>query len=460
MLDILILEDDAEQRLALETYLRTKGATIRHAPTIAEATARVNEKMPDLVFADLNLPDGSGLELLEAVHSIDPEVDVVMISGQTTIDAAIDALRLGATDWLKKPADTNRLSAVLASVQRRVALKNEVRDLRGRLKSLGRFQSMVGASRAMQDVYDCIERVAPTEETVFLVGETGTGKEVTSRTIHELSRRRENAFVPVNCGAIAVNLIESEFFGHEKGAFTGADKQRKGYFEQAHGGTLFLDEITEMPIELQVKLLRALESRQITRVGGNDLIDVDIRIIAATNRDPHEAVDDGKLRQDLLYRLMVFRIDLPPLRDREGDIALLAQAILDSVNNEYEVSKAFDDSTLARLATYSWPGNVRELVNCVRRSHIMAKDDVILPSHLPDIDGGPASPTSASTPGSQGDGIGVRPGMSIAEAERLLIEATLEQNGGDKRQAAETLGISLKTLYSRLQVYAAARADD
>ncbi len=461
MLDILILDDDPEQRCALEAYLRTKSSRVRQAETITKAKELADERLPDLVFADLNLADGSGLELLEYVLGLDPEIDVVMISGQTTIESAIDALRLGATDWLRKPADPQRLSSLLSNVKRRVDLKQEVRNLRGRLKSLGRFGSMVGGSEAMLSVYESIERVAPTEETVFLIGETGTGKEVTSRTIHELSRRRNAPFIAVNCGAIAANLLESEFFGHEKGAFTGADKRRAGYFEQAHKGTLFLDEVTEMPLDLQVKLLRALEERQVTRVGGSETIDVDIRIIAATNRNPHDAVDQGKLRQDLLYRLLVFPIELPPLRARRGDVALLASTILAAINEEYETEKSFDAQSLALLDVHDWPGNIRELVNTVRRAHIMCRGEIIRPEHLPSLgdESGLLARSAvdivrpeAIEPRSTFE---IRAGMSIAEAERLLIEATLESNGGDKKLAAETLGISLKTLYSRLQVYAA-----
>jgi DNA-binding NtrC family response regulator len=323
-----------------------------------------------------------------------------------------------------------------------------VSDLRGELRELGRFGPMVGRSAAMQAVYDLIARVAPTQATVFITGESGTGKELVAQTIHRLSTRRGKPMVALNCGAISPTLIESELFGHERGSFTGADRRRAGYFEEAAGGTLFLDEISEMPIELQVKLLRVLETESVTRVGASEPIRVDVRVIAASNRDPRKAVEEGTLREDLLYRLNVFPIHLPPLRERTGDVELLADHFLEELNEREGTTKRFSAAAIDRLCALAWPGNVREIKNVVERAAILA-DTTIEPAALPEVQGGHAPQTTDAT-------LQLRVGTSIAEVERRLILATLGQLEGDKKRAAEVLGISLKTLYNRLNVYAAA----
>jgi DNA-binding NtrC family response regulator len=303
---------------------------------------------------------------------------------------------------------------------------------------------MIGACPSMQRVYDLIARVAPTEASILVTGETGTGKELVAQTVHELSRRHAEAFLPVNCGAVPSTLIESELFGHERGSFTGADRMHRGFFERAHRGTLFLDEVTEMPVELQVKLLRVLETGTVTRVGGNDAFKVDVRLIAATNRKPEEAVAQGKLREDLLYRLNVFPIAVPPLRERKDDIELLAEDALAQLNRQESTEKRLTPACLERLKHQTWPGNVRELKNVLQRAFILAEDEI----HAEDL---PLSgPVRRETPI---DGLGVGVGMTIAEAERCLIEATLASCAGDKKRAAEVLGISLKTLYNRLGEY-------
>jgi DNA-binding NtrC family response regulator len=283
---------------------------------------------------------------------------------------------------------------------------------------------------------------------VFLIGESGTGKEVVASTLHGISKRRRNIFLPLNCGAMPAGLIESELFGHERGSFTGASQQRRGFFERASGGTLFLDEVTEMPIELQVKLLRVLETGVAMRVGGDESIPVDVRVIAATNRQPERAVAEGKLREDLLYRLNVFPVQLPPLRERQGDIERLAEHFLEELNRSEGTSKRFRDGAIALLASYAWPGNVRELKNTIQRAFILADTEVApeLPAEVP------ASLTSAG-PGA------VPESSSLAEVERRVILATLQRNGGDKRKTAAALGISLKTLYNRLKVYGRPEGD-
>ena len=309
--------------------------------------------------------------------------------------------------------------------------------------ALGRFGRLYGSSPLMQEVYRMIERVAPTEATVFVAGESGCGKELVARTIHERSPRARGPFVAINCGAIPANLIEAELFGHEKGAFTGANRQHRGCFERAEGGTLFLDEITEMAPEMQVRLLRVLETGRFTRVGGDGENRTDVRIVAATNRDAMEAVREGRLREDLMYRLAVFPISLPPLRDREGDAELLAEHFLQQMNAENGTAKRFSRAALTTIRAYHWPGNVRELKNAVHRAFIMAEDIVEL-----DLSG-------LACPAVEGECLRVPVGTSLAEMERQAIFATLDHCRGNKRRAAEMLGVSLKTLYNRLTAYQA-----
>jgi DNA-binding NtrC family response regulator len=372
-----------------------------------------------------------------------------MITGHASVESAVEALRLGATDYLVKPVDVERLKAILRRVPRSGELRAEIGELRDELRKLGRFGHILGSSQPMQKLYDQLGRVAPTSASVLLIGESGTGKELAAQTLHDLSRRKRGAFLPLNCGAVSPQLIESELFGHEKGSFTGADRQHKGYFERAHGGSLFLDEITEMPQELQVKLLRVLETGSFMRVGTTTPISADVRLIAATNRNPEQAVAEGKLREDLYHRLNVFPIAMPPLRERGNDIELLAQHFLEALNKQESATKAFAPATLAALYAHGWPGNVRELKNYVQRAFILA-DDVI------EADLAPATvtaPESASL-------LTVRVGSTLEEVSRRLIEATLAECGS-KRKAADMLGISLKTLYNRLAAYKANEpADD
>jgi len=309
--------------------------------------------------------------------------------------------------------------------------------------ALGRFGRLYGSSQAMQDVYRMIVKVAPTEATVFVTGESGGGKELVARSIHERSARSHGPFVAINCGAIPSNLIEAELFGHEKGAFTGASRSHRGCFERAEGGTLLLDEITEMSLEMQVRLLRVLETGRFMRVGGDAELRSNVRILAATNRDPHEAVREGKLREDLLYRLAVFPINLPPLRDREGDAELLAEHFLQQLNAESGTDKQFSRAALVTIRTHQWPGNVRELKNAVHRAFIMADDDVDL-----DLSG-------LACLAIEGECLRVPIGTPLAEMERQAIFATLDHCAGNKRRAAEILGVSLKTLYNRLAAYQA-----
>jgi two-component system response regulator AtoC len=441
----LVVDDDANFLLPLAELVEREGFTSSVASSLKDARELIKSKPPDLLLTDLFLPDGKGMDLLGEIDA-SAGTQVVLITGHASIDTAIEALRKGATDYLTKPVDIPRLKTVLTNVARAYALREEVGSLRAELRKLGRFGSLVGASPAMQKVYDLISRVAPTDATVLVTGESGTGKELVAESVHAFSRRRSGPFLPVNCGAISPNLIESELFGHERGSFTGADRMHKGYFERAAGGTIFLDEITEMPFELQVKLLRVLETSSVIRIGGERPLPIDARVIAATNRPPEEAVGQGKLREDLLYRLKVFPIQLPPLRERGDDVELLADYFLGLLNKTEGTAKKFSRAALQRLRAHGWPGNVRELKNLVHQAFILA-DDEVAADCLPQELGSVEVPAGSS--------LHIKVGISLDDAERRLIAATLNDCGGDKKKAAEILGISLKTLYNRLHAYGA-----
>jgi DNA-binding NtrC family response regulator len=439
----LLVDDDKNSLSALADWVSGEGFEVCTAASLAEARRSSADGGIDVALVDLQLPDGDGTELVREFQQ-QPAVDVLVITGHGTVDSAVDALKSGVVDYLTKPIDLNRLRKVLAQVRQKADLRSEIVELRGELRRLGRFGAMLGASPAMQKVYDLVSRVAPTDTTVLVIGETGVGKELVARMVHQLSPRAKKPFVAMNCGAIAPNLIESELFGHEKGSFTGADRQRKGIFELASGGTLLLDEITEMPLELQVKLLRVLETGRVRRVGAERPEEVDARIVAATNRDPEEAAESGRLRRDLLYRIHVFPIAVPPLRERGTDIDLLAKHFLAELNRGSDVARTLSESALAVLRHHTWPGNVRELKNVVERAFILARD-TIEPEHVP-LHGSTGTPC-------RGAPHGTPVGRSVADVERELILATLDELKGNKRDAARILGLSLKTLYNRLKEY-------
>ncbi len=439
----LLVDDDTNLLSGLAELVQQEGFTTTTAGTLTDARTQLAEQAPDVVLTDLVLPDGSGLELLRDLES-NPAADVVLITGHASVDSAVEALRKGASDYLTKPIDIPRLRTVLANVARTRELKQEIGNLREELRKLGYYGRLLGASVQMQKVYDLIAKVAPTEATVLLLGESGTGKDLVAQTLHDLSRRRKKPFLPLNCGAVSPNLIESELFGHERGSFTGATQRHRGYFERAHGGTLFLDEITEMPVELQVKLLRVLETGSIIRIGGDQPVDVDVRVIAASNRRPEDAIAEGKFREDLHYRLNVFPIQLPPLRERHGDIDLLAEHFLHELNKADGTAKTLSLTCKDRLRTYEWPGNVRELKNLVQRAFILAEGEIDVECLPPELSADHAGTNSQPA---------LKVGTSLAETERRLILATLDHYEGDKKKAAEVLGISLKTLYNRLNLY-------
>lgn len=438
----LIVDDDTDTRDLLSEVARAEGFSVAVADTLRMARAQLVRQLPDVLLTDLQLPDGNGMELIGDLDRA-VETEIIVVTGHASVGTAVEALRVGATDYLTKPIEVERLANILRRQPRTVDLKHEIGELRDELRKAGRFGHLLGSSPPMQALYDKIARVAPTSATVLLIGESGTGKELAARTIHDLSKRKRAPFLAINCGAMSPQLIESELLGHEKGSFAGADQQHKGFLERAAGGTILLDEITEMSFALQVKLLSVLETGTFVRVGTTQSIVTDVRIIAATNKQPGKAVGEGKFREDLYHRLNVFPIHLPPLRERGTDLEMLAQHFLDELNATENSAKRFGLSATASLYQHTWPGNVRELKNYVQRAYLLA--DAV-------IDNG-AQPEAAPTGADEDDEITVKIGTPLDEIEERVTMATLARCGHVKKRAAEVLGISLKTLYNRLEGY-------
>ncbi len=438
----LIVDDDADSRDFLSQVARGEGFTVAAAETLRAARVHLARQPPDVLLTDLQLPDGSGMELIGELDRA-AQTEVIVVTGHASVDTAVEALRAGATDYLTKPIEVERLTNMLRRQPRTVDLKHEIGELREELRKAGRFGHLHGASPPMQALYDKLARVAPTSATVLLVGESGSGKELAARTVHDLSKRKRAPFLAVSCGAIPAPFIESELFGHENGGGTRTDPQYEGVFERARGGTVLLDEITEMSLALQVKLLRVLETGTFVRVGTTQPIATDVRVIAATNKQPVKAVAEGKFREDLYHRLNVFPVQLPALRERGADLEMLAQHFLDELNATENSTKRFSASAVASLYEHSWPGNVRELKNYVQRAYLMA-DSVINDDAQTD-----AAPQGVE----EEDEITVKIGMSLNVIEERVTMATLARCGNVKKRAAEILGISLKTLYNRLEGY-------
>ncbi len=462
MAHALIVDDDGDAAATLKMLVAGEGLTVAVAGSLRDARRQLALQSPDIVLLDLQLPDGSGMDLFEDAQLV-ASAEIVLVTGHASLETSIQALRLGAADYLVKPLNLRQLQGVLSRIMKPATLIAEVEELNVDLARSGHFGHLWGRAPAMRRVYQQISRVAGTGITVFITGESGSGKELVAQTVHDLSRRRKQPFLAVNCGAISPNLIESEIFGHEKGSFTGADRQHLGFFERACGGTLFLDEVTEMSAELQVKLLRVLETGRFMRVGSTQSLEADVRVIAATNRDPLEAVAAGKLREDLMYRLNVFPIDMPPLRDRLEDVPLLAEHFLAAISAQEGQVKRFSPRAMDRLCGHRWPGNVRELRNAVQRAYVMAGAELIDDDWLPNATGAPsARDGSGATRSPEAvDGTHARQtvtipiGSSLAEMERTVILATLDFYENHRERAAAVLGISLKTLYNRLKEYAA-----
>jgi DNA-binding NtrC family response regulator len=411
-----------------------------------EALDLVETQHPAVVVTDLVLPEMDGLTLLQKLKETGRPPIVLLVTGHGTVETAVEAMRHGAFDYLTKPVDTTRLQVLLEKSIEQESLSREVNLLRHQLRQKGSFGQMVGQSRGMQEVYRWVELAGTSTAPVLVYGESGTGKELVARTIHELSNRRNKPFVAINCAAIPETLIESELFGHERGAFTGATERRLGCFELTDGGTLFLDEIAEMDPNTQAKLLRVLQEGTFRRVGGGKHeIQVDVRVVAATNQVPTDAIANGKLREDLFYRLNVFSIHLPPLRERREDIPLLARNFIEEFNRQDNRQvRGLSSEAEKELERYHWPGNVRELRNVIQRAVVISGSGLIGVEHLPDTVLRAAAPAPAAA------GASVTP---IREMERDMILRALEETGQDKRRAAQLLGISLKTLYNKLAKY-------
>jgi DNA-binding NtrC family response regulator len=441
---VLVVDDDSATRQGLTALLQSWGYDSFDVGDGASALKSCDKKLPHAIVTDLMMPGMSGLQFVESLGERVRQMAIVFVTGQATVDTAVQAIKLGAYDYLPKPLEPERLRITLEKALKQVALAREADALRGKLESpLGSYGSLIGKSAPMRQLYQQISQIAATDASVLISGESGTGKELVAQTLHDLSPRREATFFALNCAAISATLMESELFGHEKGAFTNAIERHSGCFEQTDGGTLFLDEITEMPMEVQAKFLRVLEERQVRRIGGNANIPVSVRVVAATNREPASAVKEGKLRQDLFYRLSVFHLELPPLRQRGEDIPLLAHYFLEFFAAKYRrpAADAAGDYTAA-LQSHSWPGNVRELRNAMERLSVLSPGPTLTARDFEQFClKAVVEEKSELAP------------MSLAEAEHQAIEKALVASEGNKTQAARLLGITPKTLSAKLALY-------
>jgi DNA-binding NtrC family response regulator len=452
----LIVEDEENERSGMAELVRSWGFETETASDGVEALEVISAWSPGIVITDLKMPRMDGLELLQQIAAQPQQIAVILLTAQGSVDAAVTAMKSGAFDFVEKPVNPNRLRNILQNAARIRGAERELEASRRKLRDVGVLGELVGSSRRMQELFRLIEMVSPSTASVLITGESGTGKELVARTIHSLSNRKAKPFVAINCAAIPETLIESEIFGHEKGAFTGALERRTGCFELAEGGTLLLDEIGEMPIATQAKLLRVLEDRRLRRLGSKTETAVDVRVLAATNKVPEEAVARGQLRNDLFYRLNVFNIHMPPLREHKEDVPDLVRALLQDMNEKHGRSVAtVSDAVMAAFQAHAWPGNVRELRNTLERAVIVCAGPVIEPKHLPP-GFGQALPRA---PVQEANAVRLGVGTTVDEAERLLILKTLEATHNNKTRAAEILGISLKTLHNKLKEYGSQAAD-
>ncbi len=440
---ILIVDDEKNTREGLSRALRGEYA-VAEAENGQRALEWLETRSADVVLSDLRMPGMDGMTLLSRLLGRDPKPVLILLTAYGNIETAVEAMKRGAYDFLAKPVNLDRLDLLLKRALAERQLGAENRRLKEQLDSKYGFENIIGTSPAMQEVFETIRQAAPTRATVLIQGESGTGKELVARALHQCSPRREGPFVPVHCAALAPTLLESELFGHEKGAFTGAVERRRGRFEMADGGTLFLDEIGEIDAALQVKILRVLEERKFERVGGTETVSVDVRLVAATNRDLRKKVAEGTFREDLFYRLYVVNMTLPPLRDRDGDIVLLAQhylKILAAENGKKAIAIA--PEAMDALAAYPWPGNVRELRNVIERMVVLGTGDKLTVHDLP------ATLRAAG----EKAGTGPRAGRVLRDAERQLIEDALRRHKGNRTRAAQDLGISRRTLHRKLNEF-------
>ncbi len=450
---ILIVEDEENARKGYETLLRKWGCEILGVGSAEDGLAKFSEFQPAVVLADVELPGMNGLDFLAELHEHAPETPVIIITGRGSDERAVQAIEAGAFWYIEKPLKPPMLHSLLDRAMGKVRDRKEVAVLTRQLRDAGHLGELVGASRTMADVMRQVETAAPSTASVLITGETGSGKEVVARTLHALSPRAHQPFVAINCSAIPESLMESEIFGHERGAFTGAAERRLGCFELADGGTLLLDEIGEMPAQTQAKLLRVLEDGKVRRIGSKVETPVNVRVLAATNKDPQQAVTQGMLRQDLYFRLNVFHIHLPPLRDHKDDLPLLVDQLLADINRKHgRQAPGVNTEVMELFKAYPWPGNVRELRNVLERAAIACDHGPIGRQHLPeDFARGPVAQTGELS------GLRFPPGTTVEAAERELIVQTLAATNQNKTRAADLLGISLKTLHNKLKEYEASR---
>jgi two-component system, NtrC family, response regulator HydG len=452
---ILVVDDDPGHLITLKTLITSWGYRVETVDDGTAAVDRIQEGPVDLILMDVRMAVMGGIEALRRIKAYNPAIPIIIMTAYSSVASAVEALKAGAYDYLIKPLDFDALKLSIQRAREHAGLKVENRELKAKLGAGFHAEQIIGKSQSIKALMDMLAMIAPSEATVLITGESGTGKELIARCIHFNSARKDNPLVVVNCAAIAETLLESELFGHEKGAFTGADRARMGRFEQAHGGSLFLDEIAETSPAMQAKLLRAIQEREIQRVGGQDTLHVDVRIIAATNRDLAHEVKQGRFREDLYYRLNVVVLEVPPLRRRLDDIPLLAHHFVElfAVRNRKRV-KGFSPQAMDMLVKYGWPGNVRELENAIERAVILMPGDYITEKQLPmsiiqsqTAEWEPLQTSAMSMPPAE---------RSLGEIEREAILAALEATGGNKSEAARRLGITRKTLHNKLKLYGVA----
>ncbi|HMD31179.1 MAG TPA: sigma-54 dependent transcriptional regulator [Candidatus Acidoferrales bacterium] len=447
---ILVVEDEENARKGYEALLRKWGYEVLGAESAEDGLKAFPSFRPAVIIADVELPGRDGLEFLRELGDQLNEVPAILITGKGSEERAVHAIESGAFWYIEKPLKPQILRALLDRALGRVRDRRQVAALTRELRAAGRLGELLGGSKSMREVIQAVEQAAPSSASVLITGETGAGKEVVARALHRLSPRAGGPFVAINCSAIPESLMESEIFGHERGAFTGAAERRLGCFELADGGTLLLDEIGEMPQATQAKLLRVLEDHKVRRLGGKSETPVDVRVLAATNKDPEQAVAQGLLRQDLYFRLNVFHIHLPPLRARKEDLPALVDAILADVSAKHgKRLRGVSSDVTEAFRAHTWPGNVRELRNVLEHAVIVASGETIVRQHLPAQFGRPAATGMASL-----GALRFPPGVTVDQVERELIRQTLEATGNNKTRAAELLGISLKTLHNKLKEYA------
>ncbi|MFO8058029.1 MAG: sigma-54 dependent transcriptional regulator [bacterium] len=460
MSKILVVDDELSMREFLEILLQKEGYEVESAASGEEALQRIKKDRFDLIICDIMMPRVSGMEVLKRARELYQNAMVIMITAYASPENAVEAMKIGAYDYITKPFQVDEILLVVGKALEKTRLVEENLRLRQEVESRYTFRNLVGASRPMQEVYDLIRKIAPTKANVLILGESGTGKELAAKAIHYNSTRADKPMVTVNCGAIPAELLESELFGHLKGSFTGAYQDKKGLFEVAHQGTVFLDEVGETPLNIQVKLLRAIQEKTFKPVGGVKDVSVDVRVIAASNRDLQESVKNGDFREDLYYRLNVIQMTMPPLRERKDDIPLLVEHFINRFADEIgkEVS-GISDKALATLQEYEWPGNIRELENTIERAISLAYSDTIMPDNLPDnLSPRKTEPTPASGTSIPPEGMELE--KYIEEVERNLIEEALQRTGGVKKRAAELLGISFRSFRYRLEKLGIEREDE